>query len=63
MSRFWRFAGVQRDVELYAREKLHIDNIILESLTENNYTDGLLNIETTFDKKIAAEAAKSNIEF
>lgn len=60
---FWRFAGVQRDVELYAREKLHIDNIILESLTENNYTDGLLNIETTFDKKIAAEAAKSNVEF
>lgn len=52
---FWRFAGVQRDVELYARNVFHVDNIIIESITDDSYSDGILNIETSFSGKSSAK--------
>lgn len=60
---FWRFTGVQRDVELYARDKYRIDNIILEGLTNDTYTDGVLNINTTFDKNSISKAKNGSVVF
>ncbi|MGL4851912.1 MAG: glycoside hydrolase family 2 TIM barrel-domain containing protein [Phocaeicola sp.] len=58
---FWRFSGVQRDVELYARNKYRIDNIIVEGLTDSSYKNGLLNVTTLFDKKSRAAASNGSV--
>lgn len=43
---FWRLSGVARDSYLYARDaKTQVMNIRVTPDLENNYTDGILNIE------------------
>ena len=42
---FFRFSGVARDSYLYARNKQRIDDIHVTPDLENNYTDGVLNID------------------
>lgn len=42
---FFRFSGVGRDCYLYARDKKRIADIRVTPDLENNYTDGVLNID------------------
>lgn len=44
---FWRISGIERDVYLYARPKVHFYDLFVKSPLINNYTDGNLsfNIE------------------
>lgn len=42
---FFRFSGVGRDCYLYARDKKRIADIRVTPDLENNYTDGILNID------------------
>jgi len=44
---FFRFSGVARDSYLYARDKKRIADIRVTPDLENNYTDGILNIDLT----------------
>ncbi len=57
---FWRISGITRDVYLYARPKSHIADIKVVAGLENNYTDGVLDL----DVKLAhnGSAIKSKIE-
>ena len=44
---FWRFTGIAREVYLYSRPKVHIQDLaILQDLT-NNYKDGHLTVSAT----------------
>lgn len=44
---FFRYSGVGRDCYLYARDKKRIADIRVTPDLENNYTDGVLNIDLT----------------
>ncbi len=44
----WRMAGVDRDVYLFARNKIHIRNLEIIPDLINNYQDGRLNISLDF---------------
>lgn len=44
---FFRYSGVGRDCYLYARDKKRIADVRVTPDLENNYTDGVLNIDLT----------------
>lgn len=45
----FRFSGIERDVFLYATEKLNIRDTKIISTLDDNYTNGLLSINTEID--------------
>lgn len=62
----WRFAGVNRDAYLYARNKTHIRNIEAVPGLTNDYTDGTLDISLDFldntDPKLKEYNAKIELK-
>lgn len=44
---FWRFCGIARECYLYARPKVHIEDVFITPDLTNNYTDGKLSINLT----------------
>jgi len=42
---FWRLAGIERDVLLIARPKVSIDDFFIVSDLDNNYKNGLFNVD------------------
>ena len=46
---FWRFSGIFRDVILYTKPELHLEDMFVHAAPINNYTDGNLKIETTWN--------------
>ena len=44
---FWRFTGIAREVYLYARPKVHIEDIVLNADLKNGFKDGSLAGEVT----------------
>ncbi|MCY1719343.1 DUF4981 domain-containing protein [Prolixibacteraceae bacterium Z1-6] len=59
---YWRFAGVSRDVFLYARNLLHIKDITVVADLDKSYRNGLLDILLQFDEKDADELKGAKIE-
>ena len=51
---FWRFTGIAREVYLYVRPKLHVEDIVITQ----DYADGkgLLNVDVKVPKGLAVEA-------
>ena len=47
----WRMAGISREVALYAREKVHIDDIFAVPDLDSNYVDGRLTVDLNLNKK------------
>lgn len=47
---FWRLAGIERDVYLWAAQPSHIKDLNIISSLKNKYKDGDLNIEITLSK-------------
>ena len=41
---FWRLAGIERDVYLYALPKVYIHDFFAQSTLTNDYVDGLLKL-------------------
>ncbi|WP_200976002.1 glycoside hydrolase family 2 TIM barrel-domain containing protein [Echinicola sp. 20G] len=41
---FWRISGIERDVYLYSRPKVHFYDLFVKSPLVNNYRDGKLNV-------------------
>ncbi len=46
---FWRFSGIFRDVILYTKPELHLEDIFVHAAPINNYSDGSLKIETRWN--------------
>lgn len=41
---FWRISGIERDVYLYARPKVHVADYFVKAGLTNNYSDGTLDL-------------------
>ncbi len=41
---FWRISGIERDVYLYARPKVHVADYFVKAGLQNEYTDGTFNL-------------------
>ena len=54
----WRLTGISRDVELVARAKARMDNMVVTPALENNYTDGKLAIEMDFSAGVKSADVK-----
>jgi beta-galactosidase len=48
---FWRLSGIERDVYLYAKDKISIADFRVQSLLKNAYKDGLLNVEIDVENR------------
>ena len=46
---FWRFSGLFRDVILYTKPEIHLEDMFIHAAPVNNYTDGNLKIETKWN--------------
>ncbi|WP_282073923.1 glycoside hydrolase family 2 TIM barrel-domain containing protein [Polaribacter atrinae] len=53
---FWRLSGMDRDVYLFAKNKVSIHDFTIVSDLENNYKDGVFNIDLEFDNKTNSES-------
>lgn len=42
---FWRFSGIYRDVYLYTKPQLHVEDLFIHAQPENNYQDGKLTVD------------------
>ncbi len=42
---FWRLSGIQRDVYLFARPKTHIRDFFVKALLDENYKNGILDLD------------------
>ncbi|WP_430812555.1 MULTISPECIES: glycoside hydrolase family 2 TIM barrel-domain containing protein [unclassified Carboxylicivirga] len=42
---FWRISGIQRDVYLFARPKMHIRDFSVKALLDESYTDGIFHLD------------------
>ena len=42
---FWRLSGIQRDVILFAKSKIHINDFFAKALLDKNYQNGKFNLD------------------
>lgn len=54
---FWRVSGIERDVFLYARPKVHLYDIRIVSVLDNLYKDGILGFDAELKSAIGGPAA------
>ena len=55
---FWRFSGVSRDVYLYARNPLHIEDYKIKSTLDDSYTQGEFAIDASFSSSKTGHSLK-----
>lgn len=55
---FWRLSGMDRDVYLYAKNKIAIHDFRVIADLENNYNDGILNVDIAL--KYSLKASSNN---
>ena len=48
---FWRLSGIFRDVALYTLPEVHIGDWKVDALLDENYQDGILNVEAALEGK------------
>ena len=54
----WRLSGISRDVELVARTKARMNDLMITPALENNYTDGKLAVEMEFTSGVKSADVK-----
>ena len=54
----WRLSGISRDVELVARQKARLQDVMITPALENNYTDGRLAVEMEFSSAVKQAEVK-----
>ena len=54
---FWRFSGIYRDVYLYTKPQLHIEDMFIHAVPVNNYCDGKLDIEFKWNSEDVPSAS------
>ncbi|HEX7366714.1 MAG TPA: glycoside hydrolase family 2 TIM barrel-domain containing protein [Pelobium sp.] len=57
---FWRLSGIERDVYLFAKNEFSIADFFAKADLENNYKDGLLNVNTKFSNAKSQTEASYN---
>jgi beta-galactosidase len=57
---FWRISGIERDVYLYARPNVQLEDYFAKAGLENNYTDGVFDLEVDI-KSIASKTQKGSV--
>ncbi|MCU4174261.1 glycoside hydrolase family 2 TIM barrel-domain containing protein [Carboxylicivirga sp. N1Y90] len=60
---FWRLSGIQRDVNLIARPKVHIRDFGVKALLDELYTDGVLDLEIDLLNKSKKTAKNYSVEY
>ncbi|MBA6153243.1 glycoside hydrolase family 2 TIM barrel-domain containing protein [Gelidibacter maritimus] len=58
---FWRISGIERDVYLYARPNIQIEDYFAKAGLENNYTDGVFDLSVDL-KSIDSKKQKGSID-
>ncbi|WP_372757742.1 glycoside hydrolase family 2 TIM barrel-domain containing protein [Mariniflexile sp.] len=58
---FWRLSGIERDVYVYAVDKLTVRDFRVTADLDNNYTDGLFNVALKVDNN-TKKATKRTLE-
>ncbi|MDO5968720.1 glycoside hydrolase family 2 TIM barrel-domain containing protein [Flavivirga aquimarina] len=56
---FWRLSGIDRDVYVYASNKITVRDFRIIADLENNYTDGVFNASLQVDNNTKSEAENS----
>lgn len=46
---FWRVSGIERDVYVYARPKIHISDFFVKAGLDKNYRDGIFNLNVKIE--------------
>ena len=54
---FWRFSGIYRDVYLYTKPQLHIEDLFIHAIPCNDYKDGKLSIDVKWNNVHAKKLA------
>ena len=54
----WRLSGISRDVELVARPKARMQDVMITPSLENNYADGKLSVEMEFSSAVKSATVK-----
>lgn len=57
---FWRISGIERDVYLYVRPKVYLQDYFVKSGLNNNYTDGTFNLNLDL-KSVFTKTQKGSI--
>ena len=57
---FWRLSGIERDVYLYAKPKVYVDDFTVKAGLINNYTDGDFNLDLSL-KNLLSSTEKRNV--
>ena len=56
---FWRLSGIERDVYIYASDKVTLRDLRVISDLDNNYQDGVLNVDLKIDNNTTNSVGKS----
>src|SRR5699024_551239 len=59
---FWRFSGIFRDVYLYTKPVIHVDDLHVETKLDDSYTNAVLNVELNLSDAAAGAKAKIILE-
>lgn len=59
---FWRISGIQRNVYLYSRPKIHFYDLFVKSDLINNYRDGKLSLDIELWNRTDKEQEKNSVE-
>lgn len=52
---YWKISGFERDVYIYCRPKMHINDFFIRANLDKSYTDGVLKIDVSLNKKTNEE--------
>ncbi len=57
---FWRISGIERDVYLYARPKVYLEDYFVKAGLSDNYKDGTFNLDVSL-KNVTTKTQRGNI--
>jgi len=55
---FWRLSGIERDVYIYASNKVNLRDFTVLADLKNNYKDGVLNLDLKIDNNTVSDVEK-----
>lgn len=59
---FWRFSGIFRDVYLYSKPEIHVDDLHLKADLDDTYKNGVLQVDLSFSNISKGAKAKLILE-
>lgn len=56
---FWRISGIERDVTLYARPRVHVADFAVKSTLDDKYNDGIFNVKVNLESNLGRKSVAS----